>query len=82
MGLPDLHGKIGKYSLDVNRRFQPNCVCRRKHGGRPAAAANMTSFMEMIQQCELHDLGFEGPRYTWSNMRQDANLVQERLDRA
>lgn len=50
-------------------------------GGRPTAAANMTLFVDMIQQCSLHDLGFDGPRYTWSNMRQDADLVQERLDR-
>lgn len=41
----------------------------KKCGGRPTTAANMTPFVDMIQQCSLHDLGFDGPRYTWNNMR-------------
>jgi hypothetical protein len=35
-----------------------------------------------LQDCELRDLGFEGPKFTWSN-RQDADThVKVRLDRA
>lgn len=42
----------------------------------------MKSFAEMIRKCDLHDLGFSGPKFTWSNMRSGAANVQERLDRA
>ncbi|XP_026383566.1 uncharacterized protein LOC113279069 [Papaver somniferum] len=30
---------------------------------------------------DLHDPGFSGPRFTWSNMQQGPDLILERLDR-
>lgn len=36
----------------------------------------------MIEECELHDLRFSEPRFTWYNMRKGPERVQERLDRA
>ncbi|XP_059436777.1 uncharacterized protein LOC132169841 [Corylus avellana] len=32
--------------------------------------------------CELVDMGFRGPKYTWNNGREGAAFIQERLDRA
>lgn len=37
-------------------------------------------FANWISSCNLIDLGFSGPRFTWSNLR--LGHVKERLDRA
>lgn len=39
-------------------------------------------FNEMLSNCCLTNLGFSGPRFTWTNLRQTGGLIQERLDRA
>ncbi|XP_031387245.1 uncharacterized protein LOC116200546 [Punica granatum] len=39
-------------------------------------------FSDMLNSCHLSDLGFSGPRFTWTNLRDAGGLVQERLDRA
>ena len=38
-------------------------------------------FKECIDFSNLLDLGFSGPNFTWSNRRQIAGLILERLDR-
>lgn len=35
----------------------------------------------MFFDCELRDLGFKGPHYTWYNGRHDSTQIFERLDR-
>ena len=35
----------------------------------------------MHDHCNLLDLGFSGPKFTWTNKRDIGNLIQERLDR-
>jgi hypothetical protein len=51
-------------------------------GPRVRTEAQINAFRECLQDCELRDLGFEGPKFTWSN-RQDADTyVRVRLDRA
>lgn len=35
----------------------------------------------MIDTCELMDMGFVGPRFTWSNMQTGTTCIKERLDR-
>ncbi|KAL0318628.1 UNVERIFIED_CONTAM: putative mitochondrial protein [Sesamum angustifolium] len=32
--------------------------------------------------CELHDLGFQGPNFTWCNNQQEPFTIRERIDRA
>lgn len=39
-------------------------------------------FQQALADCQLVDLGFRGPKYTWSNGRGGAALTRERLDRA
>lgn len=34
-----------------------------------------------LELCELHDLGFEGYKFTWSNGRTDEENIQCKLDR-
>lgn len=38
-------------------------------------------FVHMVCTCGLVDMGFTGPKFTWSNMRRGLENVQERLDR-
>jgi hypothetical protein len=40
------------------------------------------AFQECLQDCGLSDLGFEGPKYTWSNRQNADSNVRVRLDRA
>lgn len=47
-----------------------------KFGGAEANWAAMKDFNDCMDECGLTDLGFSGPKYTWSN-----GHVQERLDR-
>ena len=35
----------------------------------------------MIDECSFMDLGFEGPKYTWSRHYENGNSIWERLDR-
>lgn len=53
-----------------------------KFGGR--RNINLTraiEFKRCIDSCDLMDLGFYGPKFTWSNLRQVFDLILERLDR-
>ena len=38
-------------------------------------------FREVIDECGFMDLGFEGPKYTWSRHFENGNSIWERLDR-
>ena len=38
--------------------------------------------MEWQQSLQLIDIPFQGPRFTWTNKQQGADLILERLDRA
>jgi hypothetical protein len=52
-----------------------------KVGGNPKPMKQMEGFREAIQTCNLGDLGFRGPKFTWSNKRGRGVFVKERLDR-
>lgn len=47
-----------------------------KEGGNPRPIQYMQAFQECIDDCELHDLGYVGDRFTWYRGR-----IRERLDR-
>ncbi|KAM0853650.1 hypothetical protein ACQ4PT_050943 [Festuca glaucescens] len=52
------------------------------YGSRDRSDAQMELFRDCLDACNLVDLGFSGPKFTWSN-RQDAQCnVRVRLDRA
>lgn len=43
----------------------------------------MDKFQEAVEDCGLHDLGFEGDVFTWRNHHSRADgYMQQRLDRA
>ena len=53
-----------------------------KYGGRVVNTARALRFQECLNNCGMIDLGFSGPRYTWSNHHPLSHLIQERIDRA
>jgi endonuclease/exonuclease/phosphatase (EEP) superfamily protein YafD len=42
----------------------------------------MDRFRNVLTGCNLHDLGYKGARFTWTNCRQGGGFTKERLDRA
>jgi hypothetical protein len=46
------------------------------------ARREMVDFQEALEDCQLCDLGFKGPKYTWNNQREGAAFTKERLDKA
>lgn len=48
----------------------------------PRPAGQIAAFREVVQDCELHDLGFSGAPFTYDNKRAGRANVKVRLDRA
>lgn len=44
--------------------------------------AGIKSFRDVLQDCELRDLGFKGTPHTYDNRRDGWNTVKVRVDRA
>jgi hypothetical protein len=42
---------------------------KEKMGGVPKASWQMENFKDTLSQCQLHDLGYKGSRFTWCNMQ-------------
>lgn len=53
-----------------------------KQGGSTCKRARIEQFQQLLSDCELMDLEFKGPAYTWSNNQGGSNNIRERLDRA
>lgn len=52
-----------------------------KFGGTTVSISRVLGFQECLNVCNMIDIGFAGPRFTWSNHRPLSQLVQERIDR-
>jgi ribonuclease HI len=52
-----------------------------KLGGSGRANSQMVAFRQTLEFCELTDLGYRGPKFTWSNCQEGSNFIKERLDR-
>ena len=52
-----------------------------KFGGRSINLNRALDFKECLDTCSLLDLGFSGPKFTWSNLRQVSDLFLECIDR-
>jgi hypothetical protein len=62
---------------DFNEVLSPS----EKWGGRGRPNQKMRKFQTTLEQCELSDLGYRGPKFTWSNCREGSEFIKERLDR-
>ena len=52
-----------------------------KFGGNQINLNRALEFKKCLDSCNFVDLGFVGPKYTWTNKRKISNLILERLDR-
>nr|POE83547.1 hypothetical protein CFP56_48278 [Quercus suber] len=55
---------------------------KEKEGGGVRPEGQMRAFREVINKCQLRDLGYVGLDYTWSRKLGSQGWVRERLDRA
>ena len=62
---------------DFNEVLMPS----EKMGGNLRRQSLMLAFQHTLEVCELIDLGFLRPKYTWSNCQEGSALIRERLDR-
>ncbi|KAK4255476.1 hypothetical protein QN277_008474 [Acacia crassicarpa] len=53
-----------------------------KSGGRPHPWRRILNFKCLMADCELKDLGYNGPIFTWCNNRDYPDTIHERIDRA
>jgi hypothetical protein len=53
---------------------------REKKGPHPANLRRISDFCGMVKECDLFDLGYNGPAYTWTNKRFNSNPTFEHLD--
>lgn len=63
---------------DFNQVVDPT----EKLGGQRLTRTHTASLWNFLNNGGLIDLGFSGPRYTWTNNRRGAGKIRERLDRA
>ncbi|XP_050248950.1 uncharacterized protein LOC126696221 [Quercus robur] len=52
-----------------------------KFGGNWVNLNRALQFKECLDDCNMVDLGFAGPKYTWTNRRPISALILERIDR-
>ena len=61
--------------------FNEPLVQEDKFGGRGVSVNRSLAFKDCLDFCNMVDMGFSGPRYTWTNKRDINNLILERIDR-
>lgn len=52
-----------------------------KFGGCPPNPRKMFLFNQFLNRGNLIDLGFKGPKYTWTNCRENNRLIKTRIER-
>lgn len=61
--------------------FNEILIPSEKWGGKARNRNPMKEFQQALEDCDLTDFGFYGPKYTWSNCREGVDFIKERLDR-
>ncbi|XP_026442510.1 uncharacterized protein LOC113342067 [Papaver somniferum] len=61
--------------------FNALLVTEDKNDGLEVDDSDFSNLRNFCSVFNLHDPGFSGPRFTWSNMQQGPDLILERLDR-
>ena len=52
-----------------------------KFGGNHVNLNRALEFKDCLDECNMVDLGFVGPKFTWTNHRPISSLILERIDR-
>ncbi|XP_075648752.1 uncharacterized protein LOC142619511 [Castanea sativa] len=63
------------------RDFNEPLLDADKFGGKGVNINRSLLFKDCLDKCSMVDLGFSGPRYTWTNRRDIKNLILERIDK-
>lgn len=74
--MANLHTKLEIIARDFNEVL----VVRDKFGGRAINSNRSLPFKDCLDYCNMTNIGFTGPRFTWTNRRNINALVQERID--
>ena len=61
--------------------FNETLTAEDKFGGRVVGVNSSLCFKECLDNCNMIDIGFSGPRFTRTNKREVQALIQVRLDR-
>nr|XP_023872395.1 uncharacterized protein LOC111985008 [Quercus suber] len=61
--------------------FNEVIVEEEKVGGNPICQRRVRAILDCMNVCQMMDLGFSGPKFTWTNKRELGGLIQCRLDR-
>ena len=91
---PETHLRMETWNLmrELKSRFSLPWLCssdfnellksHEKNGGRLRPYGQMEKFREVLDECNLLDLGYVGNKFTWSKNLPNGGIVWERLDRA
>ena len=77
MRVAELHNMPWVIACDFNETL----INEDKFGGRVVSVSRSLSFKECLDKCNMIDIGFGVPRFTWTNRREVQALIQERIDR-
>ncbi|GLT58776.1 hypothetical protein SLA2020_316440 [Shorea laevis] len=83
-----LWDNLRKFSQTINGPwlamgdFNDIIVQTEKFGGNPVPSYRIQAYTDCMSFCNLMDMGFNGPKFTWVNKRSENQLIRERLDRA
>ncbi|KAL4621362.1 hypothetical protein ACB092_06G222000 [Castanea dentata] len=72
-----LHNKPWVMAGDFNEPL----IDEDKFGGKGVNVNRSPAFKDCLDDCNMIDMGFTGPRYIWTNKRDISNLILERIDR-
>jgi hypothetical protein len=82
MGSSTTLGYFGPGSVALSGDFNEIVSLGEKSSRTSRPLRQMEAFQNSLEDCGLMDLGFFGPKFTWSNDRMGSGLTRERLDRA
>lgn len=60
--------------------FNESLIGEDKFRGRPVSVNRSLLLKKCLDKCNMIDLGFSGPRFTWTIRREVQGLIQERID--
>ena len=63
------------------RDFNKVLTQSEKWGGGGRQDKQMREYQIALEYCDLFDIGYRGPKYTWSNYQENQTFIKERLDR-
>ncbi|KAL2929163.1 hypothetical protein RDABS01_034574 [Bienertia sinuspersici] len=78
----DMWRAVGIYGWpEKANKYKKWELMKEKEGGVPRSERCMDGFRELIDDCSLHDLGYQGSCFTWQRGVTMETLIRERLDR-